>query len=84
MKRGIGLALTGAGLYIVGRLLSELALNLIVIDNPSHSSLIKDANYHMIAWSNNLLFLSHVGIAVLVLGGFVFFYDRKKRKIEKN
>ena len=82
MKRSYAILLGGLVLFIVGNVFGNSILNLIVTDNPSHSSLIIDTNYHLIWWSNSLLLLGKIGIIILVIGVFVFFIDRKStRKI---
>ena len=77
MKRSYTILIGGFVLFVAGNFFGNSILNLIVTDNPSHSSLITDANYHMIWWSNSLLLLGKIGIIILVIGIFVFFMDRK-------
>lgn len=78
IKRGIGILLSGAGMFIVGHFLSQLVLDLIPTINPSNSSAITDANYHMLSISNQLAIISQFGIITMVIGGIVFFVDRRK------
>lgn len=80
MKRSYAILIGGFVLFIAGNFFGNSILNLIVTDNPSHSSLITDANYHMIWWSNSLLLLGKIGIIILVIGVFVFFTDRKSTR----
>ncbi|MDC8452614.1 MAG: hypothetical protein LV477_06860 [Candidatus Nitrosotalea sp.] len=80
IKRGIGILLSGAGMFIVGHFLSQLVLDLIPTINPANSSAITDANYHMLSISNQLAIISQFGIITMVIGGIVFFVDRRKFK----
>jgi glucose uptake protein GlcU len=80
IKRGIGILLSGAGMFLVGHFLSQLVLNLIPTINPANSSAIADANYHMLSISNQLVIISQFGIIVMVIGGIVFFADKRKMK----
>ena len=80
MKRSYAILIGGFILFVAGNFFGNSILNLIVTDNPSHSSLITDANYHMIWWSNSLLLLGKIGIIILVIGAFVFFMDRKSTR----
>lgn len=80
IKRGIGILLSGAGMFLVGHFLSQLVLNLIPTINPANSSAIADANYHMISISNQLSTISQFGIIVMVIGGIIFFADKRKIK----
>jgi len=80
IKRGIGILLSGAGMFIVGHFLSQLVLDLIPTINPANSSAIADANYHMLSISNQLTIISQFGIMAMVIGGIVFFVDRRKLK----
>lgn len=77
MKRSYVVLIGGFVLFVAGDFFGNSILNLIVIDNPSHSSLVTDTNYHLIWWSNSLLLLGKIGIIILVIGVFVFFMDRK-------
>jgi hypothetical protein len=82
MQRSYFILIGGFCLFVLGNYLGNSILDLIVTDNPAHSSLIKDTNYHLIWWSNSLLFLGKMGIIILVIGVFVFFSDRiSKRKV---
>ena len=80
IKRGIGILLSGAGMFIIGHFLSQLVLNLIPTINPANSSAIADANYHMLSISNQLAIISQFGIIVMVIGGIIFFADKRKMK----
>lgn len=80
IKRGIGILLSGASMFIVGHFLSQLVLDLIPTINPANSSAIADANYHMLSISNQLAIISQFGIIAMVIGGVVFFVDRRKFK----
>jgi large-conductance mechanosensitive channel len=83
IKRGIGIMIAGALMFLVGHFLSQLVLESIPTVNPANSSLITDANYHMISWSNQLTVVSQFGIIALVIGAFVFFIDRKRTSLEQ-
>ena len=78
IKRGIGILLSGAVMFVVGHFLAQLVLNLIPTINPANSSAIADANYHMLSISNQLSIISQFGIIMMVIGGIVFFVDRRK------
>ena len=80
IKRGIGILLSGTGMFIVGHFLSQLVLDLIPTINPANSSAIADTNYHMLSISNQLSIISQFGIIAMVIGGIVFFVDRRKFK----
>ena len=80
MKRSYAVLIGGFTLFVAGNFFGNSILNLIVTDNPSHSSLVTDTNYHLVWWSNSLLLLGKIGIIVVVIGVFVFFTDRKNRK----
>jgi len=72
-------------MLILGNLIGNGILNLVITFNPNQSSLIKDTNYHLVWWSNSFLIISKLGILVLLLGGLVFFIDRKKiKRIQKS
>lgn len=77
IKRGIGIMIAGAVVFLAGHFLSQLVLDSIPTINPSNSSLIADANYHMISWSNQLATASQFGIITMVIGGFVFAIDKR-------
>ncbi|MDE1842041.1 MAG: hypothetical protein KGH95_00150 [Thaumarchaeota archaeon] len=77
IKRGTGIMIAGIAMFLAGHFLSQLVLNLTPTINPANSSLIADANYHMIAMSNQLTTVSQFGIIALVIGAFVFFIDRR-------
>jgi hypothetical protein len=77
IKRGTGIMITGAVMFLAGHFLSQLVLNLAPTINPANSSLIADANYHMISLSNQLTTISQFGIIVSVIGAFVFSIDKK-------
>lgn len=80
IKRGIGILLSGAGMFLVGHFLSQLVLNLVPTINPANSSAIADANYHMLSISNQLSTISQFGIIVMAIGGIIFLADRRKTK----
>ena len=80
MKRSYAILLAGLVLFTLGNVFGNSILNLIVTDNPSHSSLITDTNYHLIWWSNSLLLLGKIGIIILVIGAFVFLTDRRSTR----
>ncbi|MEO9308020.1 exported hypothetical protein [Nitrosotalea sinensis] len=77
LKRGAGIMIAGIVMFLAGHFLSQMVLNLTPTINPANSSLIADANYHMIAMSNQLTTISQFGIIALVIGAFVFFIDRR-------
>lgn len=79
INRGVGILLTGAGMFLVGHFLSQLVLDLIPTVNPANSSVIADANYHMLSISNQLSTISQFGIIVIVIGTIIFFTDRRKK-----
>jgi len=79
INRGIGILLAGAGMFLVGHFLSQLVLDLIPTINPANSSVIEDANYHMVSISNQLSIISQFGLIVIVIGGIIFFTDRRKK-----
>ncbi|MDE1769624.1 MAG: hypothetical protein KGI28_03585 [Thaumarchaeota archaeon] len=84
MQRSYAILLSGVILFIVGNFFGNSILNLIVTNNPTHSSLVADTNYHLVWWSNSLLLLGKIGIIIFVIGIFVFFIDRKStRKANK-
>ena len=85
MNRSYVILIGGFALFVAGNFFGNSILNLIVTDNPAHSSLITDENYHIIWWSNSLLLLGKIGIIILVIGVFVFFMDRKNtRKTDRS
>ncbi len=79
INRGIGILLSGAGMFLVGHFLSQLVLDLIPTINPANSSVIADVNYHMLSISNQLSIISQFGLVVMVIGGIIFFTDRRKK-----
>lgn len=79
INRGIGIVLAGAGMFLVGHFLSQLVLDLIPTINPANSSVIADANYHMLSISNQLSIISQFGLIVIVIGAIIFFTDRRKK-----
>ena len=79
INRGIGIVLAGAGMFLVGHFLSQLVLDLIPTVNPANSSVIADANYHMLSISNQLSIISQFGLIVIVIGAIIFFTDRRKK-----
>ena len=84
MKRGYGILIMGAGMLVIGRFLSQWIVNSIPTINQAHSSMIMDARYHMLSWSNQLSTISQWGIIVLVIGGFITALDRMKKNQAKN
>lgn len=70
--------LAGTVMFLVGHFLSQMVLDLIPTINPANSSVIADANYHMLSISNQLVTISQFGIVVIVIGAMVFFVDRRK------
>jgi len=79
INRGIGVLLAGVGMFLVGHFLSQLVLDLIPTINPANSSVITDANYHMLSISNQLSIISQFGLIVIVIGAIIFFTDRRKK-----
>ncbi|MGB6463958.1 MAG: hypothetical protein WBF38_07025 [Nitrosotalea sp.] len=79
MKRGYCILITGAGMLVIGRFLSQWIVNNIPTINQSHSSMVMDTQYHMLSWSNQLSTISQWGIIVLVIGVFVTALDRMKK-----
>jgi len=79
INRGVGIVLSGAGMFLVGHFLSQLVLDLIPTINPANSSAIADANYHMLSISNQLSIISQFGLLVIVIGVIIFFTDRRKK-----
>jgi hypothetical protein len=82
IKRGIGILLAGIVMFLVGHFLSQLVLNLIPTINPANSSAIADANYHMLSISNQLSIISQFGIIAMVVGGVIFFVDKRRPRIQ--
>jgi len=80
MQRGYGILIGGTCMLIFGHLLSQWIVNSIPAINPSHSTMLSDAQYHMLSWSNQLSIISETGIIVLAIGVFVVFMDRRKTK----
>ena len=80
IKRGIGISLSGAVMFIVGHFLSQLVLDLIPTINPANSSAIADANYHMLSISNQLSIISQFGIVVILIGIIILFIDKRNIK----
>ncbi|HJU12892.1 MAG TPA: hypothetical protein VJ792_00355 [Candidatus Nitrosotalea sp.] len=84
MKRGIWIMISGACMLLVGHFASQWILDSIPTINPSHSSMMSDAQYHMLDWSNQLSTISQWGIIILVIGGFVTAIDRaRKPKVQR-
>lgn len=79
IPRGIGILLAGIGMFLLGHFLSQLVLDLIPTVNPANSSVIVDANYHMLSVSNQLSITSQFGILVIVIGIIIFFIDKRKK-----
>ncbi len=82
IKRGIGILLAGVVMFLAGHFLAQLVLDLIPTINPANSSAIADANYHMLSISNQLSIISQFGIIVMVIGGIIFFVDKRKPRIQ--
>lgn len=80
IKRGAGIMIAGACMLFAGHFLSQTVLDLIPTINPANSSLIADANYHMLSISNQLATTSQFGIIVLAIGAIVYFIDRRKSR----
>jgi len=80
MQRGYGILIAGACMLVFGHFLSQWVVNSIPAINPSHSTMLSDAQYHMISWSNQLSIISETGIIILAIGAFVTFMDRRKVK----
>lgn len=70
--------LAGTVMFLAGHFLSQMVLDLIPTINPANSSVIADANYHMLSISNQLTTISQFGIVMIVIGAMVFFIDRRK------
>jgi len=80
MQRGYGILIAGTCMLVFGHFLSQWIVNSIPAINPSHSTMLSDAQYHMLSWSNQFSAISETGIIVLVIGVFVVFMDRRKKK----
>ena len=80
MQRGYGILIAGVCMLGFGRFLSEWIVNSIPAINPSHSTMLSDAQYHMLSWSNQLSAISEAGIIVLVIGALVIFIDHRKTR----
>ncbi|HEV2192338.1 MAG TPA: hypothetical protein VGR54_01825 [Nitrosopumilaceae archaeon] len=79
MRSSYIVLIVGAVMLLVGNFLGNALLNSIFTNNPNHSHLISDVNQDLLSLSNSLLIMSKLGIAVLVLGGIIFFKDRIKK-----
>ncbi len=79
MKRGYGIMISGIGMLIVSHFISQWIIDSIPTINPSHSSMLADAEYHMFDWSNQLRTISQWGIIVLVIGIFVTVLDKMRK-----
>lgn len=79
INRGVGILLVGTGMFLVGHFLSQVVLDLIPTANPANSSVIADANYHMLSISNQLSIISQFGIITIAIGAIIFFTDRRKK-----
>ena len=79
MKRGYGIVIAGIGMLVIGHFISQWIVDSIPTINPSHSSMLADAEYHMLDWSNQLRTISQWGIVVLVIGIFVTILDKMKK-----
>jgi hypothetical protein len=71
--------IVGVGMLLIGHFISQWIIDSIPTINPSHSSMIADAEYHMLDWSNQLATISQWGIVILVIGAFVTVLDRIKK-----
>ncbi len=80
MKRGYGITIAGIGMVVIGHYISQWIISSIPTINPSHSSMLEDAQYHMLDWSNQLKTISQWGIIVVVIGIFVTILDRIKKQ----
>ncbi len=80
MKRGYGIMIAGIGMLVIGHFISQWIISSIPTINPSHSSMLEDAQYHMLDWSNQLKTISQWGIIVAVIGVFVTILDRMKKQ----
>jgi hypothetical protein len=63
-----------------GSFLGNAMINSVFTNNSNHSHLINDVNQELLSLSNSFFIMSKLGIAVLLLGGIVFFIDRRKIK----
>jgi len=79
MKRGYGIVIAGIGMLVIGHFISQWIVDSIPTINPSHSSMLADAEYHMLDWSNQLRTISQWGIVVLVIGIFVTILDKIRK-----
>ncbi len=79
MKRGYGIIIAGIGMLVIGHFISQWIVDNIPTINPAHSSMLADAEYHMLDWSNQLRTISQWGIVVLVIGIFVTILDKIKK-----
>lgn len=79
MKRGYGIIIAGVCMLVIGHFIAQWIIDSIPTINPSHSSMMEDAQYHMLDWSNQLTTISQWGIVVLVIGGFVVVIDKMKK-----
>jgi len=80
MQRGYGILIAGTCMFVFGHFLSQWVISSIPAINPSHSTMLSDAQYHMLSWSNQFSVISEVGIIVLAIGVLVVFMDRRKIK----
>ncbi len=79
MKRGYGIMIVGLCMLVIGRFIAQWIIDSIPTINPSHSSMMADAQYHMLDWSNQVTTISQWGIVVLVIGGVVTIIDKIKK-----
>ena len=79
MKRGYGIIIAGVCMLVIGHFISQWIIDSIPTINPSHSSMMADAQYHMLDWSNQLNTISQWGIIVLVIGIFVSVLDKIRK-----
>ncbi len=80
MQRGYGILIAGACILVLGHFLSQWIVSSIPAINPSHSTMLSDAQHHMLSWSNQLSTISEAGIIIMIVGVFVLFIDRRKPK----
>lgn len=80
MKRGAGIMISGVAMLVIGHFASQWIVDSIPAINPSHSSMMSDAQYHMLDWSNQLRTIGQWGIIILVIGIFVAAVDRMRSR----
>lgn len=79
MKRWIIILLIGICMFLGGRFLSQTILDLAPTNNPAHSALVADADYHMVGMSNTYSTVSYLGLGVLALSAIIFIIDRRRK-----